>query len=532
MRQGSGIRRMLLPIVAVWPLVLMATSGGPVVAAREAGVVPATDCPSCDDFNPCTVDACDAANGTCRHDPLSCDDGDSCTEDSCSFDPAHPASGGCVHATRPAGSACDDGLVCTLDDICSDTGACVGQIQPAGAACDDGNSCTGPDACDDAGRCVAQGESAPGSPCDDGSLCTSDDACVTTETGAIACRGVSTACDDGDPCTRDTCDPSTGVCGAAPIVCDDGNVCTMDACDPSTGLCTRTNIPGSCNDGNACTVDDACSGGNCLGSPEVCDDGNSCTADSCDPATGCSFTPEPDGQACDDANACTTSDTCRGGTCQGAAVGCDDGNSCTADSCDPATGCRNTPTNDACNDGNVCTTSDACSGGFCAGTPISCDDGRDCTLDSCNPTSGCAHAYDARLPDNDSDGVPDSCDNCPAASNRLQLDCNANAVGDACDPSLYEVRLLTTTAQGKGSGEVVWSTVCETDLRGFNVLMIDNQGGRTRLNNVPIPCSECITGGSGTYSTFIPKHKSGRNIYLEVLYRTSVNLVVGPATKQ
>ena len=139
------------------------------------------------------------------------------------------------------------------------------------------------------------------------------------------------------------------------------------------------------------------------------------------------------------------------------------------------------------------------------------------------------HAYDARLPDSDSDGVPDSCDNCPAAANRLQLDCNGNGLGDACDPSLYDVRLLTNTAQGKGSGEVVWTTVCETDLRGFNILMIDNQGGRTRLNNVPIPCSACITGGSDTYSTLIPKHKSGRNIYLEVLYRTSVSLIVGPA---
>jgi hypothetical protein len=49
---------------------------------------------------------------------------------------------------------------------------------------------------------------------------------------------------------------------------------------------------------------------------------------------------------------------------------------------------------------------------------------------------------------------------------------------------------------------------------------------------VPIPCTACITGGSDTYSTLIPKHKSGRNIYLEVLYRTSVSLVVGPAVKQ
>ena len=251
MRHQSNLRRVLLPIVAIWPLILMATSGGPGVAARDAGPFPALECPPCDDFNPCTVDSCDVASGTCRHDPLNCDDGNSCTMDSCSFDPAHPASGGgCVHETQPAGTACDDGLICTIGDICDDTGACIGQIQPEGAACDDGNSCTGPDACDDAGQCVAGDVSAPGSACDDGSFCTSDDTCVSTESGAVVCRGVMTSCDDGDPCTQDVCDPSTGVCGTTPINCDDGNACTIDHCDPATGACVRTNNPGPCSDGN------------------------------------------------------------------------------------------------------------------------------------------------------------------------------------------------------------------------------------------------------------------------------------------
>ena len=528
----SGLYRLVLPVVAVLALILTAAAGGRGIAAPAGGVAAASECPSCDDFNPCTVDSCDAANGTCRHDPLNCDDGNSCTDDFCVFDPAHPdAGGGCAHATRPAGAACDDGLICTIGDICNDTGACVGQIQPAGTACDDGNSCTGPDTCDDAGQCAAQGTSEPGSPCDDGSLCTIDDACVATDSGSIVCQGVLTRCDDGDPCTQDTCDPVTGNCGAAPVTCDDGNACTLDACDPATGSCSRANVPGPCDDGNLCTVDDACSGGNCLGSPRDCDDGNPCTADSCDPLTGCQHTPTSGG-SCDDGNACTTSDTCSNGTCGGTSVSCDDGNPCTTDSCNPATGCQHTPNNDACDDGNVCTTSDTCSNGTCQGTAVSCDDGRDCTIDSCHPTVGCVHAYDARLPDADSDGVPDSCDNCPGAANRLQLDCNANGVGDACDPSLYDVRVLTNTAEGKGSGEVIWTTVCETDLRGFNVLMIDPQGGRTRLNTVPIPCSSCITGLPGVYSTLIPKHKSGRNIYLEVLHRTSVNLIVGPAVKE
>src|SRR2546427_328802 len=192
MTHRSRFYGLFLPGLAILPLILMAASGGRGIAAPEASVAPALDCPSCDDFNPCTVDSCDVANGTCRHDPLNCDDGNSCTVDSCSFDPSHPGSGGgCVHETQPAGTACDDGLVCTIDDICSDTGACVGAIQPAGTACDDGNSCTGSGACDDAGQCVAGEVSAPGAPCDDGSLCTLDDSCVSTESGAVRCVGVS-----------------------------------------------------------------------------------------------------------------------------------------------------------------------------------------------------------------------------------------------------------------------------------------------------------------------------------------------------
>src|SRR5882672_8524972 len=251
MTHRSGFYGLFLPGVAVLPLILMAASGGPGVAAPEVNVTPALDCPSCDDFNPCTVDSCDVANGTCRHDPLDCDDGNSCTLDSCSFDPSHPGSGGgCVHETQPAGTACDDGLVCTIDDICNDTGACVGAIQPEGTACDDGNSCTGPDACDNAGQCLGQRASHLGSRCDDGNLCTSDDKCVATESGSIVCQGVSTLCDDGDPCTQDTCDPATGLCGAAPINCDDGNACTIDRGDPATGACFPNNTRGPGDDGN------------------------------------------------------------------------------------------------------------------------------------------------------------------------------------------------------------------------------------------------------------------------------------------
>src|SRR5207253_6869352 len=78
----------------------------------------------------------------------------------------------------------------------------------------------------------------------------------------------------------------------------------------------------------------------------------------------------PNTAPCTDGNACTTADTCGGGVCVGGpAPNCNDANVCTDDSCDPATGCVNTPNTAPCTDGNACTTADTCAGGVCVGGP-------------------------------------------------------------------------------------------------------------------------------------------------------------------
>lgn len=666
MKRDPSLTTQVLLALALAGLVLLYSTPRDDAWAGGGAPVPALDCPSCDDLDPCTLDSCDTSSGTCRHDPRSCDDGNPCSVDSCINDP-QTGRVGCFNIPLGDGTPCEDGNSCTQGDACG-AGVCVGVLQAAGSRCDDGNACTRLDACSDSGQCVGS-PGPPGHPCDDGSRCTSGDACEALPTGEIVCRGQVVDCSDGDPCTLDACDPATGGCASGPVDCDDGNACTADSCDPATGACVRSGLSGPCEDGDHCTLGDFCSGGNCLpggGAPD-CDDGRECTTDVCDRLVGCRHLPGapvscddgnpctsdfcgtsghcehlgvsgtscdangasdckieecvlgscrvvlfvPAGIACDDNNTCTTGDVCgNAGNCIGAPVDCNDGNPCTIDSCDPATGaCLHRPGGGACDDGNACTTGETCTDGVCGGgapvtcgaasecfanvcdpalgcvlqprigqpcnggnlcftgvcntggcelqvflcddhnpctidscqdestgacgnAPVSCDDGRSCTIDSCNPTSGCVHAYDARLPDTDLDGLPDSCDNCPTTANRLQHDCNGNGIGDACDPSLYDVRIRTTSPLGKGSGEVVWSTVCESDLRGFNVVMLDNQGRRTQLNFVPIPCTECITAGSAAYSTLIPKHKSARNVYLEVLHRTAANLTVGPAVKE
>lgn len=88
----------------------------------------------CNDGSMCTTDACLRTNvcqntptydvntscchpGTGALTPLS--DGDDCTADVCD-----PQTGSVSHPAEPDGTACDDGIVCTLDDTC-ESGQCT-----------------------------------------------------------------------------------------------------------------------------------------------------------------------------------------------------------------------------------------------------------------------------------------------------------------------------------------------------------------------------------------------------------------------
>lgn len=108
----------------------------------------------CNDFNPCTDDACETKNNKCVHVPVSdgtsCPTGNVCTSDTCS-------NGTCVSTPLPDGTFCHG--VCTFSDVCVN-GTCTTTLN----ICDDGYICT-LDTCDQAtGLCVhspAPGEAGP-----------------------------------------------------------------------------------------------------------------------------------------------------------------------------------------------------------------------------------------------------------------------------------------------------------------------------------------------------------------------------------
>src|SRR6184192_2756213 len=150
-------------------------------------------------------------------------------------------------------------------------------------------------------------------------------------------------CDDGNLVAGDCCSPT---CQFEPAgqACANNPCISGSTCDGAAACVGGTPNTLPCNDGNACTTADTCAGGVCVGGPPpICTDGNVCTTDTCDPATGCVNTPNT--LPCDDLNPCTSGDTCAASVCAG------------------------TPNTLSCNDGNACTTADTCAGGACVGGP-------------------------------------------------------------------------------------------------------------------------------------------------------------------
>jgi hypothetical protein len=103
-------------------------------------------------------------------------------------------------------------------------------------------------------------------------------------------------------------------------------------------------------------------------------------------------------------------------------------------------------------------------------------------------------------------------------------------VCDLC--SVPNITISFDSPLGRGSGTVSWGTNAEFDLLGFNVIVINNQGERVQQNETLIPCEECVTGAGHVYFYIIPKHRSGRNIFIEMLRRNGIVQVFGPAIRQ
>lgn len=439
---------------------------------------------SCNDLNKCTLsDTCVA--GICKGQvSKACDDYNPCTDDAC--DPTQ----GCVF--EPNDNSCDDGNSCTEGDTCT-FGFCMGVRTPECgcirhadcAVFEDGDMCNGTLICK-AGACIVDTLTVVTCP----DLMTNScqrNTCVP-ETGACQVDNVPNGreCNDNNACTLYS-DCQEGACLAEGEVlsCMDENVCTDDSCDPMKG-CVFTSNTADCDlyPGMPCVVDGHCSKGTCVQNPpNNCDDSNPCTNDFCDDDGVCQH--DPNFAECDDLNRCTVNDTCNadgvcGGTwledcclkerdcdqfedgdlCNGK-LSCMDGE-CTIDrntivTCPspfpetPCSGYLCTPATGKCNpaplpDGSTCTRDpeDAClahgecNDGVCEqAEPVDCDDNNDCTIDYCIPVSAdCGHTpvNDQSCNDGSVCTLGDTCDNGVCTGQEF-VDCDDSieCTMDICD---------------------------------------------------------------------------------------------------
>ncbi|NOS99969.1 MAG: hypothetical protein HOP29_05025 [Phycisphaerales bacterium] len=380
-------------------------------------VMPMNEGLSCDDGMLCTVgDTC--MSGVCTTTPVNCTSLDAV----CRVGVCNPATGTCQAQNRNEGGACNDGVNCTTNDVCT-SGTCGGTA----VNCSSLNNQCNQGVCNPAtGICQAQPIN-EGLTCTDGSLCTTGDVCM-----AGVCAGTAVNCSSlNNQCNVGVCNLGTGLCQAQTIneglTCNDGlnctvgdvctsgvcggiatdcsslnNQCNAGVCNPANGLCQPSPINNglACNDANLCTLTDVCSAGTCSGTPRDCSALNDqCLLGVCNPANGqCQTTPTNQGGSCTDGFLCTNNDACNGGSCVGVpipncqkcgiAADCNDGNPCTNESC-PAGVCVYVNNTSACNDGMACTTGDVCGGGTCNGTTVNCNglDGP-CTDGVCNPLNG------------------------------------------------------------------------------------------------------------------------------------------------
>ncbi len=170
---------------------------------------------------------CAQLNPPCACVPADCNDGVACTVDSC-----EPITDTCLHT--PDHSPCASLNNQCLVGVCDPIAGCVAQPGNEGGSCDDGLFCTVNDVC---GGGVCNGEPRD---CSDGLPCT-DDTCDETSNQCVHVPDDTNQCADSVFCNGvETC--QSGVCQPGTPPCDDGQACTIDTCNESQQQCSNVCI--------------------------------------------------------------------------------------------------------------------------------------------------------------------------------------------------------------------------------------------------------------------------------------------------
>jgi hypothetical protein len=366
-------------------------------------------------------------------------------------------------------------------------------------------------------------------------------------------------CDDSDPArfpgNIEICDCKDNDCDG---LIDEGGTCANSDPDGDGIVCGNDNCPfvdnpdqrDSDNDG----VGDACDNCPVVANRNQADADGDLVGDACDDCPSVANAPQADGDLDGVGDFC---DNCPTVPNQDQSDVDHDG---VGDACDNCPTASNASQSDRDGDGR----GDVCDP--CPDDPLPPTDGDgdgipDCT-DNCpaiananqldsdadgrgDACDNCPSIPNARQADSDFDGLGDNCDNCPTVPNPDQIDIDNDGFGDACDPCptlpgpgpcdnppITDLVITNGSPAGKGSGLITWTNSSEVTVLGYNLVEFDARGSRTQINPSLIPCMECGSGRPASYSYIIPKHKSGKSLFLEVLYMNAATRVFGPATKR
>ncbi len=266
----------------------------------------------CDDGDACTAgDTCSA--GMCTGVAVDCTG----LDEDCLMGQCNPATGACEAVIINEGMTCDDSLFCTTGETCT-AGVCGAGVATDCTSLD--TACTQGVCDEDADACVEQNVNENG-PCEDGLFCTIGDMCAAGTCLSGSARDCSNA--DGQ-CTLGTCDEGLDACVPSPanegLGCDDGlfctsmetcvagvctggaptdcsatdTACTVGACNEASDICDAVpaNEGLACATGLSCAPGGVCYAGSCVGH-NTCPPGDVCSAalDDCTPAPTAAVLP-------------------------------------------------------------------------------------------------------------------------------------------------------------------------------------------------------------------------------------------------
>ena len=429
-----------------------------------------------DDGDACNgLPFCDKSGPTwaCKVSPATVVTCDTSSDGGCLQTACAPATGQCNKGFAAANKSCDDGVACTVGDVCDGQGGCLAGTWTcckSDADCqkkEDGNACNGTLFCNKAAgacqlnpatvvscpsvedtacakaACDPKSGACAQTPVTDKTTCNDDDACTDGDAcKAGQCQGGTDTCicgsdadckgkDAGDLCNGTYyCNKAIGKCKLNPatvITCPtvDVKACSHSQCQAKTGQCAMVNLPAAttCDaDGTACTSNDSCDGqGACVPGTLVCP----CQADS-------DCAAAEDGDICNGTLYCDKSGkapACKVNPATVMSCKSVDDSACVHNLCQPKPGlCAMTPlvAGAPCSDGVPCTGGDGCDGkGACKAGPVvlcGCKGDGDCAVfddgDVCNGVFACKEggcAFDGKVAACD-DGNPCTKDGCDKAA--------------------------------------------------------------------------------------------------------------------